>query len=1462
MCFLESFFAQQSKEVAGHITMNFMSFKKFLLSFLCFSLLLVFPALAQKINFATRTEGTKLRVTLSSSNNVYYTTDGSEPGNGSEGGKNTVSFLIDRSLTVKAKSGSSKTHHYKITMGAAAPDKPEVTKPFPVMAWAHNLPDQSFPLSDYFKGDGLTYTVKSNSGASTTAKIVNDALVVGLPVNGADKGTIVVEAKNTAGGTVTNDLVYTVTASDILYRVNAGGNHVSDVPMEWSQDSKAAASAYLQNGGASHTSNVTISKFADMVDVNDLNTDIFKTQRYCTSGAMSYEFPMRNGDYTLRIYMADAYQGTSNIGDRVFDINVNGQTVKKNFDIVAAFGFEVGGFVEVPVHVTANKATLSFTRISGKDNPVVAGVELLNHAKPTYGVSLTSPENNAEFNVGATVDFQVNTTGHEVDSVAYFGGDHWLTSSNNGGNNFKSTHVFRGAGVKMITAKSYDDGKEVATSTAHKITVNEVHGELAWYHPAEGSLHLMGSTADIQVEPREFTPDKVDFYCNDQLVGTATKAPFAVKYKFDQAQAVFVAKSYYNDQLVAETNQRTLVVVDPSVVVMNIANPVEGQKIVIGSKVKVQLEGNKKFIDQVKFYLDGQLVNTTEQPFDMELDLAQTADHTLKAEGYWGTHLLATSEIKFHVVKPDEAILTLNTPVNGKSYDVNEQISFSSTLEHAQADQVEYLLNGKPFASDDDAVKSIDEAGDYQVQALAMKDGKEVAKSATHTIHVLEEASIAWNSPENGHEMVKGHQLKLQATPNSSTIDYVAYYFDGTEVGRVATAPYALNYVPEASGEINITAKSIIDGKTVAVTPQRTITVTDPSTISVSISNPTEGQVFEVGDQVDMGISGDFKHIARVDYYLNGNKAVSASVVPFSAVAALNQAGAFIVTAKIYGANELLLGEATNKVNIEVTSPDNAVMSFVAPNDGDKFGVSNSVKLKVDIKGTDQVDEVKYFANGRMLHSVSDGPNYEVITSFGTPGSQKLQAVAYDSEAREVVKSSEITIEVEELGTIAWLTPGDQSEMLINKTYNFEVIADGFVPTKVVYFDGNQQIGETDASPYQISAAFSQLGTHQIKAVAYRGTSVVDEIVRSVNVVALPVFALSQPLDGTSYNEGEAVNFAIGTNNLNLVKKVAYLVDDEVVAERSEAPFTASVRIAGTGLKQAVARVYLNNETQETKSVSFNMVPKTQVTVRLVNPTNGQVFAPQDRMPLAVELSQGDVNRVDYLIDGNVVESVNQLPFASEYLLENAGAHTVEAKAYYQNSLVATSAAVSITVEQAVDQHIAILNPIEDSKHFTNESISVQIEAVAKSVSSVLLYVDNQIVDELSEFPFNTSVSFEEAGTYKLRAEMITEDGTVSSEIINITVINDSETPNKPVDGQVYPTAVQDHLNVVYTAQENVKYQSITIVDMSGVAVYHKELNNATSINEKISTSNFGQGVFFVRVIGSQTDETTKIMKF
>ncbi len=172
--------------------------------------------------------------------------------------------------------------------------------------------------------------------------------------------------------------------SDIAIRVNASGNLVSDsvTGVDWQANPNSGSyngQGFSVNTGQRHTSNLLYTnRHSSIPDEMDQSTfeALFQRERYdLPSGPeMEYSFPLPNDEYVVNIFAGNSFSGTNQVGDRVFDIMIEGQLLGDDIDLVALFGHESGGMLSYQVQVLDGELNVRF--IHGIENPLLNAIEI------------------------------------------------------------------------------------------------------------------------------------------------------------------------------------------------------------------------------------------------------------------------------------------------------------------------------------------------------------------------------------------------------------------------------------------------------------------------------------------------------------------------------------------------------------------------------------------------------------------------------------------------------------------------------------------------------------------------------------------------------------------------------------------------------------------------------------------------------------------------------------------------------------------------------------------------------------------------------------------------------------------------------------------------------------------------------------------------------------------------------
>ncbi|MFV2066909.1 MAG: malectin domain-containing carbohydrate-binding protein, partial [Pirellulales bacterium] len=235
-------------------------------------------------------------------------------------------------------------------------------------------------------GDPLTLTAAGLPAFAQFEDLGDGTATLQLDPTTGNAGTYEVTLTATDSGTPPRSdqwvLKITVTApsndASVLYRVNVGGPALATVP-PWQADTGANPSSYLASnpsaseffstGAAIDTSSPTIPAGTPAA--------LFQTERWDPKGGanMQWGFPVTPGSYEVRLYFAEIYSGAQAVGQRQFNVLIEGATVLNSYDTFADVGGDTG---VVRSFLTLSDSVLDIYFGHDVENPALKGIEIVS----------------------------------------------------------------------------------------------------------------------------------------------------------------------------------------------------------------------------------------------------------------------------------------------------------------------------------------------------------------------------------------------------------------------------------------------------------------------------------------------------------------------------------------------------------------------------------------------------------------------------------------------------------------------------------------------------------------------------------------------------------------------------------------------------------------------------------------------------------------------------------------------------------------------------------------------------------------------------------------------------------------------------------------------------------------------------------------------------------------------------
>lgn len=172
--------------------------------------------------------------------------------------------------------------------------------------------------------------------------------------------------------------------SNILYRVDAGGPAVGagDGGPDWAEDTSSNPSRYRNSQGnaADWSPGATMSSSVPA----GTPSAIFDHELWSPSDSppMTWDFPVAADTHTkVRLYFANRCTCTSSVGQRAFDVSIDGNQVLDNYDIVADVGDQTATMKSFDVTApSSGDIQIKLTHVT--ENPLINGIEIINEDLP------------------------------------------------------------------------------------------------------------------------------------------------------------------------------------------------------------------------------------------------------------------------------------------------------------------------------------------------------------------------------------------------------------------------------------------------------------------------------------------------------------------------------------------------------------------------------------------------------------------------------------------------------------------------------------------------------------------------------------------------------------------------------------------------------------------------------------------------------------------------------------------------------------------------------------------------------------------------------------------------------------------------------------------------------------------------------------------------------------------------
>ena len=459
---------------------------------------------------------------------------------------------------------------------------------------------------------------------------------------------------------------------------------------------------------------------------------------------------------------------------------------------------------------------------------------------------------------------------------------------------------------------------------------------------------------------------------------------------------------------------------------VSITSPNDGDVFSANSPITVIADASPEYgIARVEFYAskDSQpavmIGQEDHSPYAINWTDPQPGSYTLWANVYDTVGGALTSEsINITVANNQAPIVEITEPSEGAEFAFGSPIAIVADASDPDGsiDRVEFYA--KTF-SDPVAIMIGQEnslpygiwwtnaqPGTYNIWATAYDNlgGSRTSLPVTITVKGNAPPTIRIDQPINGAVFPEGSDVEFQFTVSDSDgqVTLVELYLDGVLQGNNATAPFGMLLLNMSPGSYRITAKAFDDAGASAVSDPVNITIQENMPPTVSIDQPTDGQVFQAGSDINVGMTASDPdgQVARVELYVDGVLRGSRTVAPYNLLWENVPAGSYSLSAIAYDNSGA--SAKSRPVNITVTGYEGMIVRIDYPATGDIFPAGSDIDILITATNPNGlVDRVEVYVNF-VLQGADSIPPYGLHWSGVPAGRYALTARAYDSEGRSV----------------------------------------------------------------------------------------------------------------------------------------------------------------------------------------------------------------------------------------------------------------------------------------------------------------------------------------------------------------------------------------------------------------------------------------------------------------------------
>ena len=354
------------------------------------------------------------------------------------------------------------------------------------------------------------------------------------------------------------------------------------------------------------------------------------------------------------------------------------------------------------------------------------------------------------------------------------------------------------------------------------------------------------------------------------------------------------------------------------------------------------------------------------------------------------------------------------------------------------------------------------------------------------------------------------------------------------------------------------------------------------------------------------------------------------------------------------------------------------VLTLLAPPGGTTVKEGAAVLVSGDTGSATDINRVVFFINGEAKLTDSSAPYTFNFTAPQISGNGSLsflvEAIAFDNAGNQSDRVNMSFALLNDNPPQISLTGPAESTIYPGQSFSFSISAsDDVALSKITAGANGGTLNYTDVRNIS-SKSFSWTYNVNVPSDINPGTAIVisaaslDSKGNSVSAQpvnlkvpedsSVPTVNITSPAENARFKHNDIININADVTDDIGVKKVNFYIDEELLLEDLQAPYTASYTVLPLDEeKNSVIRVEATDLAGKITNKTVNIIQEklvdlTAPVVKIVTPSEGSlVFAEENLKIRATATDDEGVTKVEFYVDGVLIDTKTEAPYEAAYLI-------------------------------------------------------------------------------------------------------------------------------------------------------------------------------------------------------------------